>query len=47
MTTIELDPSIAVKLAAAGGAGCRVRADGKVSAVLLSQAEHEQRYKQL
>ncbi len=47
MTTIELDPSIAVKLAAAGGQVAVSGADGKVFAVLLSQAEHEQREKQL
>ncbi len=47
MTTIELDPSIAVKLAEAGGQISVTDARGKVFGVLLSQEEHEQREKQL
>ena len=47
MTTIELDPSIAIKLAEAGGRISVTDAEGKVFGVLLSQEEHEQREKQL
>ena len=47
MTTIELDPSIAVKLVEAGGQVNVADAAGKVYGVLLTAEAHEQREKQL